>query len=782
MTLTLWTSDLILQQSARGAPDGALSAALARVVVTDGATDLTSETTRRRLFSASNAFPSGANGIGRLVTCSLSPPSGGSLGTRKFDFRTFRTVDADAGGAWIELEGFRAEDTGTGIQVTVHAAATFTAASANFPTDEAPAILRTNTGPSIWCSLYTPDAANLTLRWLPWTITQRTNATTVRVSDPFGLLLNIPTETTMRWLMRRRPMMTADEIPEFIHRFLLQCGYTLEQFRGRNNGAGAGRNLIWDTVYRSTGESGRTLFFPRLIGMQSTASGFRTASTPAGFDIAVWQAWDRTHPNASPNNPGQGTNAVAANTRSGGNGLASVADIANAATSRHPIIGQSFGWSGLIPTDVGFGAGPATLSNTYGTPFGGELCQVDYVFVGDRDSVELYLYIEGSGRAHVSFGQLQPRPEATQFSMITNDAITVGAGAELRVGGAPGNPTDDGINPLAPPTGPALAVGDRLQIAGTTVNSTITAGTSHSGEHVESTTITGFPGLRAARGQLVHQNGTATPDGETFTIYGTTFEYDKNATVSGGNTPVPITNGWTADQVRDAAITAIMGVLSATVTASSGGTATTSLVRTAVGGVGNVPITQSGGAVTVATGMRGGGYSITVAAAVNAYAPGALVGEDPQPNYVSSFYQVGSDTTDGFSTQGSIALSNRAGFNDATYRDSNGPAVSGGLGFDAVLTRAGASDFLEGNPNQRSGRFLISTLVARDTVGGQLRGSLKWAKLGNVRMGKREFRRARDGTYYLLVPYNFNRATTSESSGGFVLCFGPIPASMIQAA
>lgn len=783
MTLTFWTSDLILQQSQRGSPDGAISSALARVVVTDGATDLTSETTRRRIFSATNAFPAGANGADRLVTLRDTPPSSGTAGTRKHNNRTFRITSADAGGNWIELEGFRAEDAGTGISCTVHAAATFAAASANFPTDEAPAATRTNTGPSIWCSVYTPDAANGTLRWLPWTVTGRTNATTLRVSDPFGNLPTMPTESSLRWILRRRPMVTADEIPEFIHRFLLQCGYELWQLRGQNNGAGAGRNLTWDSIYRSTGESGRTVFYPRVVGVQATATGFRTGSQPAGFDVAVWQAWDRAFANASANNPGQGTNAVACNTRGGGNGLAAVADIPNNLTTRHPNIGQADGWANLIPTDVGFGAGPTVLPNSLGTPFGGELVQIDYTMIGDRDAADLYLTIEGIGRVHVSIGQLVARPEATQFVMTSNDAIAAGAGVEIRVGGAPGNITDNGYNPQTPPSGPGLAVGDRIQIAGLTVNAGVTAGTSHSGEHIESTTITGFPGLRAARGQLVHQNGTTTPDGETFTLYGVTFEYDKNASVSGANTPVPIVNGWTADQVRDAAITSIMGVLSATVTASSGGTATTAIVRNVTGGVGNVPMAQSPGAVTVATGMRGGGYSITVANVIGTYAVGALVGEDPQPNYVGSLFRVGSDTsTDPFATQGLVCLSNRAGFNDATYRDANGPSVTGGIGFDAILTKAVASDLLEGNPSGRSGRFVATALVARDTAGGQLRGSLKWVKIASARMGKHEFRRARDGSYYFVVPYNFNRASSTETTGGYVLCLGPLPAGMIQAA
>ncbi len=51
--------------------------------------------------------------------------------------------------------------------------------------------------------------------------------------------------------------------------------------------------------------------------------------------------------------------------------------------------------------------------------------------------------------------------------------------------------------------------------------------------------------------------GVTIPDGETFTIEGITYEFDKNSSVSGGNTAVPITNAQTSEQVADAIFVSI---------------------------------------------------------------------------------------------------------------------------------------------------------------------------------------------------------------------------------
>ena len=138
MTLTFRTSRRAYQTSPRGAPDGVLSNALARLEVADGEIKIDSEANRARIFSGSNPFT--ADHVGRLVTLFLTPQDlAGAAGERRYDGWTFRITDWDnPTGNWIEVEGFRADLAGTGMRVIVHASVDLTAASAAFYEDEGP--------------------------------------------------------------------------------------------------------------------------------------------------------------------------------------------------------------------------------------------------------------------------------------------------------------------------------------------------------------------------------------------------------------------------------------------------------------------------------------------------------------------------------------------------------------------------------------------------------------------------------------------------------------------
>lgn len=104
---------------------------------------------------------------------------------------------------------------------------------------------------------------------------------------------------------------------------------------------------------------------------------------------------------------------------------------------------------------------------------------------------------------------------------------------------------------------------------------------------------------KPARGSLIAEEANAVTgiaDGDTFIISdgvtAVTFEFDTNASVGGGNTPVTITTSMTAANVKAAIIAAINGHAFG-ITASSGSGNRIELVNDANGTAGNVAITET---------------------------------------------------------------------------------------------------------------------------------------------------------------------------------------------
>lgn len=793
MTLTFRTTRRVYQSHNRGAPDGVISSPLARFASTNGEFQITDENARKRLFDNTNPFTPAANWINRLVTVRNTPPAASSAGTRRAENWTFRIKDVDVSGGWIELEGFRTDVAGTAISYAVHACATFASASANFPTDEAPALERTNTGPVIHQAIYLPQPANQTLRLVPWEVTGRNSATSLRISDPFDLVGNIPTESTLQWQLRDPPAYTPEEVTRKIHRFMLQCGWECFQFRGRNNGNAAGKRLHVDIIYKSLGESGVNPQYLRMVTLQQNALGNWQSSNFQGWDFAMFSAWDRDFANGAADlNPGNGVNAVhngdsAINTST----WAAQADGTNAG-NQGPIWHVLSTGGTVVHNGSTFYSGTPNVLNT---PDGGDVHEIGYTLFGNKDAVELYFECFGVGHMHVSLGTLAPRPDGNSNNFIANSRIPSGANPTIRIGGpqkgAAGYPSN-GVNPQSPGSGLAYQVGDAFQVVGQKVNAGISPTVSHNGEFIESSTIIAFPGILAARGTITTIAATLIADGSTFTLDDGTnaggpngngiyvFEFDKNASVSGTNIAVTIVDGQTADQVRDAIVSAVNGTVIG-ITASSGGSASVALVNDVVGGAGNATITETvADTGFVVDGMDGGGYSVQLAALTYSYVYGALVGEDPQPMYVAKPYHMTVTAgTNPFTVSGSIRLSNRARFNDATYKDHNGPSMVNGNGFSATMVFGGAADLIEQNPSDRTGRFGIVPVFARDSTGGQLRGSLRHFRAVPMRTGAFKFIRDRQGKYHFLLPFRNVISLNGTEASQFNVALGPMPQGMV---
>jgi len=152
----------------------------------------------------------------------------------------------------------------------------------------------------------------------------------------------------------------------------------------------------------------------------------------------------------------------------------------------------------------------------------------------------------------------------------------------------------------------------------------------------------------AATGSITTVAGSALVDTETFTLNDgvntpTVFEFDSGGGVTGGHTAVTFTGGMTADQVRDAIISAVNGVTTTLlITASSGGAATVTLTHDRKGTVGNRTLSETvadaGFVITNMTGGAGDKVTLsvsasetpTVTAAVNGgTAEGAVVADLP---------------------------------------------------------------------------------------------------------------------------------------------------------
>lgn len=121
----------------------------------------------------------------------------------------------------------------------------------------------------------------------------------------------------------------------------------------------------------------------------------------------------------------------------------------------------------------------------------------------------------------------------------------------------------------------------------------------------------------AATGTLTTNAGGATNDGDTFVLDdgvnpAVTFEFDSNASVTESPTlrQVVFTGGDTADQIRDAIITAVTNAPTLDITAANGGAATVSLTNDRTGTLGNVTITQTGTSLAGIAGMSSGADAI----------------------------------------------------------------------------------------------------------------------------------------------------------------------------
>jgi hypothetical protein len=141
-------------------------------------------------------------------------------------------------------------------------------------------------------------------------------------------------------------------------------------------------------------------------------------------------------------------------------------------------------------------------------------------------------------------------------------------------------------------------------------------GVKHTFRDVRLGVVSGTSGL-VATGTITTLPAASILDTETFTINDGTnapvvFEFDKNGSITPGNTAVNIAAAVTTSDVRDAIISAVNGVGSALfVTASDGGTSTVNLVNDQKGSVGNQTITETVfNAGFIVTGMSGGANDV----------------------------------------------------------------------------------------------------------------------------------------------------------------------------
>lgn len=825
MTQTFRTSRRVYQQSPAAAGDGVLTNPLARVTGAAGSMSVTTEADRTRLFDGGNPFTPAADFLGRMVSMTDTPPSTGSAGTNKYDDQWYLITDVDAGGGWIELEGFRTDDAGTGINYTIHASVDFAATSAAFSIDEGPLgpnsapfpALRTNTGPTVGQAIFFPGASDPILRSQPFVVGALDPggggpSTTCRLVDFTGRYSTLPTATGQRWELRDLPAYTEEMLYFLMHRFLLLCGWDLEQSRGKNNGTGAGRFIVRDNVYRSVGEAGDKLAFCRMIAANngtSTDGSFSSDNGPAkGYDFALFSAWDRNFTNTSGINPGNGVGAISP-IEHGNNRWASAADTLNTSTngqgpwwspdigggtSTQSAIGDIVGWRSRFHSNS---TKQFERNNSLGTVEGGDLVEIHYSFIGDRDEVHLVAERHGFGNSYIGFGFLESRADQNPTIFEMNRGASSGANVTLRIGGLPGNPTSDGIDPQNPGGGnPPYRIGDQIQVAGKTVNAGVTPGGqspagSHSGEFVTPGQIISFPGLLPAEGTIETPGGAQVVDGDTITISdgssSETFEFDSGGGVTGGNVAVAFTGGDSAATIASALNTAINGTalnLSSTV-ASSTVTITSGLTGSGVG-AGNVAFTSSLGnpAQWTLDGMNGGGWSLEVAQLGANYAAGAKVGEDPDPIFIYTHHKSDRNTslnTDPFDNDGAFILGNRAQAGNATYEDGALPGgnatLDGYFGYESFGPLETIDNFGEVNPSRRSGRFVLIPLIARDQEGSQLRGTMKFMRMVSARLPDHKFVPDRDNDYHYIVPTFLNDpdGETTAQSLAHHWVLGPIP-------
>lgn len=814
MTKLFRRSGYEYQRSPKGSPNGVLSNPLARVTGTNGAITVNNEAERRRLVDTAFGAFVAATHEGRLITLRNTPPASGSVdhGSQKLENWTFRivtVVDVNT----IELEGVRFDDAGTGIEWTIHAAVDFTAATGNFPEDTGPSGTdadgenRANEGPVEWQEIAFPNPANTQLRIYPFTVSRRTSATVLRLSDQFDQIQTFPIESSLIWSLRDRTIFTHEQFYKVAHMWFVQSGWDVHQSRGKNNGAGVGGNnndnvyVVHDTVYFSDGEDGSKVQYLRFAAFHRMSNDDGTDSLGNwGFDFAFFSAWDRdfapvdvTGGGTTDTNQGNGINSLSCHvSASSSNRWAAQADSVNTSSNNEPWFSPDSSNSGgsAFGDNVRWGspyhqsaAARDLRANTLNTPEGGDLSVMDYVFFGSKDECHIFVWQDGYGSSLLGLGSLSPRADSNANNFVLQASIAAGSNVLARIGTT---------NPASPPSSLAYQVGDSIQLVGQQVNAGIVPTTSHAGEFIESTTISALPGEVVAVGFIDAVQGNDHVDGELLTIddgegNSETFEYDDNVSVTGGNVSVDMTGaGATSDTTMASRLAAAINGTSLNITATPNGSRV-DLAHGTVGTVGNVSITNTvADAGYVVEGMVGGGYAIELSSTSNSYAAGALVGEDPQPLFffrapqLTFPFQNGSQSA----TNGGFRLSNRSRNNNVTYFDHNGPSGSPPNvdGFNAYPELEGiyASDFTSMNPNERTGKHGLVTIAAKDTDGGQMRGRMRLCRAANARIGSKRLIRDRNGDYHYTIPLGdrFDADGNDESTFNVLLAYGPIPVTM----
>lgn len=815
MTATYYNTEQLWRRSPYGAPNGTISSPLARIENANGAFQIGTEAERGRIYNNVDT-PFSAAYVGRMITFRGTPPAVASpagSGTRRHEHFTGRIIAVDAGGAWAQVEGFRASVAGTGVTYIVHASATLTVGTANtFPADEGPTgggsapfpAVRTTFGPSVGRSIFFPSAADTRLRWLPWIISGRTSGTVVTISSPYPDAINaLPTASTLEWELRDPPIFTPAEFGEVLQRALIACGWTMHHDRGKNDGVGTPRYIEWDRVFFSAGEDGDKALYARVLagnrgnGGTGIDAGGVGATGEHGWDFSMISAYSRTYANVD-TNEGNGIGIVRShfNTTQSNNHWAAGFDDDNSGSNASPFWSPDMTNGSAVPDFMAWAspynataASARERPNSKLTTRGGRIGFFKWVFYGDLDAFHFFVELEGYGSSYVGMGQLAPRSQTPVTNWRLAWPVSAGASLTLRLGG-PG--TSNGENPAAPSSGVAYAVGDRLQIVGQTVragivNSAATA--SHAGEFIESTTITGLPGLLPAIGTVTTIAGANHVNGETLVVNdgeGTTitFEFRDDATPTGSNVLVDTSGSPSAGTMRDRLITAF-GTTALNITASIGDTARVDLVHGTNGGVGNIAMTETvGDGGFIVSGMGGGGYGITVAALAEDYLAGALVGEDPQPIFVSRFPHVTNPWAPAANAS-PVRVGNRHNFQDPNYYDFNGP-LQANAGFGMAVRLEGADTNVSATqPNEASGHAGAHRLLVVDTDGNATRGYIPHFAVASARVGAGVLVPNRAGEFYAAL-----RSPFKDPDGDFAtttippisLLFGPMPAAMARSS
>ena len=813
MTKTLWTTRRTLQRSQPGGtPTGVTTSALARFsAVGEVFSTLTgtTEADRDKIYDA-GAFSPAADFLGRLVTIRNTPDDSGiSTTTKKLENNTYRVKFVDPSFNFIRLEGVRFEDEGLAVAYTIHASCTFSvsAGDAIFPIDEGPLgpggppgpAERTNTGPTIMKGLFFPSPVDQALRATPFTVTDRISSISLRISDTFDRLVNVPLEGSLEWILKDRPAYTYQDWYKQCHRFIISCGWSVLQSRGRNDGVGAGRRIVHDTIYFSNGEDEDQALYARFVCLHrsNNADGTDTQNV-VGFDFAMFSIWDPAHADSVGINRGNGVNACGHSMSTNVNNTnAEQADGLNTTNSHETFfspdnndgsfVNAAIRWSNEDAVVTPTQDGPRFRPNNLNTPAGGEIMEIGYTFYGDKNGIVIFSEAAQVGTGMLHFGKLDLLPSGNPNNFTLTSRVQAGGSVTLRTG--------DTVDPESPPSGPAYIAGDFVQLVGQTVNAGVVATTSHNGEYVETVAIASFPGRLSSTGQIVCVAGASLADGELTVINDgegntETFEHDDNASVGGGNIPIDISTGTPdADDIRDLYIAAIIGS-TLNITPSIDGSGLVLLTHNTLGDVGDVPMTTNAGGGFAVFGMNGGGFSFQVLNLLEDYEPGALVGEDPQPIFIANPHRtdpfssvVGtSKPGTGVTSNQSIRFGNRSNHNDATYHDHNGPSMAvNGNGFGGILKPAGLENARQIDPSERTGRFSIVPILALDPSGGQVRGTLPHWRLASVRMREFRFVEDRDGFFFWILPDVGLTKSSSVVAGEahpWQAVLGPMPKAM----